>query len=285
MAKPGNQSKMLQAALSWLELGAGLLPCQHKSKYLMRGYGQYQKVITEQSQACEWFAHGIYNLAVLTPPGLLALDFDDGGLYNRWLDALPVDLAMTYHEFSPRGFHVFYWCDAPALELVAGVEIKRVILVAPSELPGFRYSSTIPPYPILKVDDYTNILAGLSLLSSEKPAADVVPGLRAGPGGAVDVVSRIRAAYPIYKLASSHTKLKPSDTTGRWFIGQCVLPGNHKHDDKHPSFYVDTHRGMFGCRACGIRGDVINLYAVIFGVSLQEAIRALAREVLTSVPG
>jgi DNA primase len=77
--------------------------------------------------------------------------------------------------------------------------------------------------------------------------------------------------------AGRYTELKSSDGgKGRWYAGKCPL-----HDDTHPSFWVDAEHGLWGCRSCGIRGDVLNLHAHIRKISLQSAIRELADEMTT----
>ena len=50
------------------------------------------------------------------------------------------------------------------------------------------------------------------------------------------------------------------------------------HDDKTPSFWIDTQRGLCGCHTCGMKPlDVINLFARLNQVSNQEAIRELGK--------
>ena len=86
-----------------------------------------------------------------------------------------------------------------------------------------------------------------------------------------DLIGRIKAAWPILSLAESMTKLTSGD--GRWFHGLCPLPG---HKDHKPSFWLDAERGVFGCYACAVRGDVVNLYALRHGLTVREAIREMA---------
>jgi len=35
-------------------------------------------------------------------------------------------------------------------------------------------------------------------------------------------------------------------------------------------------RGMWGCYACGVRGDVVNLYAALHGLLVRDAIAEMA---------
>lgn len=284
-------NSLYQSACTWLDRGAALLPVKPKSKYLVAGFGPYRKQITTREEAALWFdRHGAaYNLAVYLPEssGLVALDFDNSRLFFDWQTGLPVEYCLSYHETSRRGYHVFFRSGGafpPGLKLVNGVEIKRVILVAPSTLPGFVYRPIDSFAEFVQVDDWQKLL--FSLLSERedlpvKPGREAVrgadrPGLAAGD----DLVSRIKTALPVIDLASSLTQLVTSDRgAGRWWRGRCPF-----HEDKKPSFWVDAERQTWGCHACGTRGDVINLVAKSRGVTLQEAIRTLAGEVGQHVP-
>ena len=269
----------LEAAFLWLARGAELLPIKPFSKHLVRGYGPYLKSIRSERSARIWFEHGHHNLAICCPVHLLAIDFDDQDLFYEWSDALPIDLATTYHETSRRGFHVFYRVPAGypgGLKLVAGAEIKKVIMVAPSELPGFCYRVVDPGAELVQVDDWQNVIASL-LLSDQDPASVKTMAGGQYPSSSNDLIARLKSALPIYELATRFTELKPSGGSGRWYVGRCPLPD---HRDRHPSFWIDVQRGLWGCHGCGLRGDAINLYALIHNLPIQSAIKHLAREVL-----
>jgi DNA primase len=90
-----------------------------------------------------------------------------------------------------------------------------------------------------------------------------------------DTVSRIKQALPLLDYAETLTTLTTRD--GRFYHGQCPIPGHTKH---RINFYVDVQRGVFKCYGCGNSGDVINLYSLVHNVMLAEAISRLAREVL-----
>ena len=97
--------------------------------------------------------------------------------------------------------------------------------------------------------------------------------LREATNDAHDIIKRIKAALPIYDCASRLTELKTSDKgAGRWYRGRCPF-----HDDQNPSFWIDTERNLWGCHACGERGDVINLYAKNKGVTVNQAIKDLSK--------
>lgn len=278
----GKSVLKLWAARYWLEQGAELLPVQPHSKYLVQGYGLNLDRVRDGASALHWWQPGSsYNLAIITPPGLLALDFDDLNLFTTWQASIPSVLAVTYQETSPRGFHVFFWCTVSDVRLVKGVEIKRVILVAPSQVFSnnylFTYRAISAAAGIVKVDDYKSVISSLLLSdcdassrpeTSSKGAVSLSREIRQG-----DLVVRIKNRYRLYDLMSSITKLRSSDRgAGRWYMGLCPF-----HEEDNPSLWLDNLRGVFGCHACGARGDVINLYAWLYcHESVTEAIEQMA---------
>jgi len=267
---------LYDAAKRWISRGASLLPCQPNSKYLVAGFGPFRKTITTEAGAAQYFERGNYNLAVVLPGGprgLYCLDFDDWSRYVMWSESVPAELQTTHTEITPRGAHVFYRGAIPAgLALIAGVEIKRLAVVAPSRAKNRIYTDL--GYPgFLEIPDYKAII--FSLLSegnhpsSSPDPAPIQPGSIANAG---DVVARIKASFPITELVGEYTELRPSRAGDRrWLVGLCPFHADHK-----PSLWVDAERNLWGCHACGISGDAINFYAREHKISLQAAIRELA---------
>lgn len=260
-----------KAALAWLDRGAAVLPVQPGRKYLVEGFGPFRKRITAADEAFKWFGNGLYNLAVCLPDGLICLDFDSDECFAEWEKTVNPQLQATYQEITPRGYHLFYRVNLPIrLWLVPGIEIKRVCLVAPSVVKGRTYGRI--DYPILQLDDYSPLI---SSLLSEPPPQAMPANLskeKNTQGHKTDTIGRVKAAWPVYDLASTLTQLVTSDHgRGRWFKGRCPL-----HQDRRPSFWVDAERGLWGCHSCGVRGDVINLYARLNGLTDQEAIKVMA---------
>ena len=280
-----GQCEKLLSAIKWLDRGAALLPAQPGSKCLARGFGPYQKRIITPSGAQAFFGpRSELNLAVVLPVGVLGLDFDNDQVFLNWQEIIPTELTTTYHETTRRGWHVFYNCKVPKnLKLIDNVEIKQVLIVAPSVVSGYRYKAI--EYPILEVEKWEDLL--LPLLSKENEIRDPIANFSDAGSGATpaetkspampaadDLVSHIKAGVSVYDLALSLTQLESSDRgAGRWYRGRCPF-----HKDNRPSFWVDVERGTWGCHACNIRGDVINLYALSRGITNQDSIRDLAGE-------
>lgn len=276
---------LMDAARFWLGLGAALVPCQPGSKELIRGYGPYQQRIRTENEALFWWGSGRFpNLAVVCgTAGLICLDFDDLDIYEDWA-ASAGSLASTYQEKTRRGRHVFFQLEGdtpiPVLNMIAGVDLPKVILAAPSVHPsGFQYQAVDTSTKVLSIDDWRPVFA--PLLLSEIPDPGVYPSAEKlytgeSSGLNIDVVNRIKDALSVLELARLFTDLESSDHgAGRWYMGLCPF-----HDDENPSFWVDAERGLWGCYACKAHGDLINLYANWHTITVQDAIKALAREVL-----
>src|SRR3972149_8176187 len=177
MVNPNYNPNFYACARIWLKRGCSLIPCQPNSKYQVRGFGPVRKTITTDAQAQQYFSQGAYNLAVVLAKTLYCLDFDDWQLFTTWSDTIPAELQTTYTEITPRGAHVFYRGDLPAnLSLIRGVEIKRLVLVAPSVVSGRRYVDL--GYPgFLEMPDYKTLI--FSLLS-DKYLSQPAPSSPAG---------------------------------------------------------------------------------------------------------
>jgi hypothetical protein len=63
----------------------------------------------------------------------------------------------------------------------------------------------------------------------------------------------------------------------RWsrhnMVGLCPL-----HDEKTPSFFVDTNKQLFFCFGCGAGGDAIDFVRMLYGYTFQEALQHLKIE-------
>ena len=205
------------------------------------------------------------------------LDFDQLTEYENWCYHNR-KLSRTYTERTQRGYHCFFFVGDVPSGKIGKIEILAagsVVMVAPStNCLDFTYSPLDESAPILHAGaDFTL----LSELGKKKPARGIVSHVAAAIAGRDDVITRIKAAWPILPLAESmlaESKNKLTSADGRWFHGLCPLPG---HKDHKPSFWVDAERGTFGCYACDVRGDAINLFALRNGLSLPLAIKVMAR--------
>lgn len=263
---------IFDAALAWLARGVALVPLQPKSKRIIAGFGPYLEQVTTEGQAAFWFRDRGCNLGLVTGRGLVVYDFDRVEQWERWRGACP-DLALTYTEKTVNGMHVFFAGDGLTVKTLCGIESKGrggVVMSAPSVHPsGFVYHPREEHAPILRLPANLSLLSeSLEARSREKRMASAYPVLG-------DVVSRIKAAYDLLDLAQGVTRLTSKD--GQWWHGACPLE-EHKRSKAHGSapFWVNTESGLWGCYACGLRGDVINLYARLRGMGIKQAITDMA---------
>ena len=254
---------MFREALTWLMRGVHLVPIQPHSKELVAGFGAYSQHVTTEQEASFWFRDRACNLGLVCGRGLVVLDFDDVGLYRGWAADDP-DLAESYSEQTARGVHVFFIGDCGSGK-IGNIEVKgrgSVIMAAPSVHPsGLTYSvlydgDLIPHSPFLPFSD---------------PKSKALNERKNSYGD--DTIGRIKVAFPIVDFVMTAwptTRLKPSGARG-FMAGHCPF-----HSDKHASFWVHPD-GVYGCHGCDAHGDVVNLYARRYGLTVQDAISEMAR--------
>lgn len=265
-------SSLYDAALWWLDFGVDLVPMQPGGKRLVPGFGAYRRRVQDEAAARFWWADRAAGLGLVcgSGGGLVVLDFDDVELYRRWQSA---DVLHSYTVRTRRGFHVHVWGDAAMVRGVEGLDVLGAGCVAvTASTPGYRAVDW--SQGVVAIDD----LGSLPLLSKEKRGGRFREG---GFDGGDDLVGEIKRVFPLKQFAEdAGIRLRYSDRgRGRWFVARCPF-----HDDNHPSFWLDAHRGTWGCRACDISGDVINLYARLNRINVRDAINELAAELRRSTP-
>lgn len=269
-----HQHKKLNICKWWLDRGFYLLPAQTDKKYLLQGWGEYRRQITNFEQAVKIFDHVTTrsNLAVLAPRGRYILDFDNPDLYASWTVKHP-EIAKSYTERTPRGgAHVFLIGTPPGgLTLRDGVELKRVCLVHPSVVGGVAYvagsGEILEKDPVSAFSSLSkpgHKTAYILRLEQDRP----IPSAR--PSN--DLIEQIKAYWStdrVFQTYRPDIKLTPS---GVMLTGCCPF-----HEDKRPSFFINTQTGFWKCHSCGASGDVINAYARFQGISNREAILRMAK--------
>jgi hypothetical protein len=261
----------IDRAKFWLDNGFQLLPCQLNSKSLIYGFGQYRSKIADMKTARAWWDKigATANMAVLAPENFYILDFDLISVYSHWASVCPV-AAGSYTERTPNGGrHVFLRGTPPAgAVLIPGAEIKRIVLVSPSVIDGREYT-IVSDHSDFSAPDPVDVLFSLSAIGHASPnflQADQTRR-RAYPAGSR--ISEIKGYYTIshvLNLYRPEIKIKAGD----WSTCACPF-----HKDNRPSFYFNDRQGVWGCHACNVRGDVINLYARFEAVNVQEAIKRM----------
>ena len=292
---------LIETAFIWKAEGIPIVPCLPKSKECHLHWRTFEAATQRYDLLRYWFSTGSPNLAVVcgvdsistTGSGLVILDFDDPQAWQTWQQKAG-DLAATYCETTARGVHAFYKVDKPesrTFDLCEVLGLGHLCLVYPSIHP------TGKPYQVLG-DPGEPIRATksellFSLLSKEKAECDTAAendgrqftsylaqvriATNSDNAGA-DLITRLKAAYPLLGFAESITDLKPSRASGRWFLGKCPL-----HEDKQPSMWVDAERQCWGCYSPECKGhqggDVINLFALAHGLTVQQAIKIMGEKI------
>lgn len=269
-------SEKLNTALWWLRRGFYLIPVQPDTKHTMTGFGVHQKTIKTSVEAELWFdgKRGI-NLAVVAHPGIILLDFDDPAVYQEWA-TFHANESRTYTERTPRGgYHVALFATAPVpsgMVLRQGVEHKDVFLVYPSIVGGKPYERG--QGEIFEADP-VRVFSGLTAPDTRTPQVleniERITRPRSNSilsriKDQVELIALLQEERPGWPLKGSHNAI--------WMTGCCPF-----HDDHRPSFWINTRRKIWGCHACGLHGDVINLYAQLHNVTNNQALEVLRERV------
>lgn len=263
-------SEKYNVSLWWLKQFFYLLPVQPDTKKTVTGFGVHLDKVRTTDGALRWFNgnRGI-NLAVVGWPGSIILDFDNPGLYETWRKACPQE-ARTYTERTPRGgAHVFLLAVGSVPRGLAfrdGVELKDTVLVYPSVVGGKSY--TKGQGDILEADP-VRVFSPLSKPGHQTPRLLQSIQTQKSHKRGESILSVIKSSIPLdVILQESAPDLVLSGN--RWLSGRCPF-----HDDDKPSFWIDSHRNLWGCHGCGLHGDVVNLYAQFKNLTVNQAIEDL----------
>lgn len=265
--KPRALTIKEQIAHWWLKRDFQVLPVQPNSKKLVAGFGFYQDKIATPERVSQWFGEKSQaNIAVCGTQTSFIVDFDDPGLYKFWAGKFPAE-ARTYTERTPRGgYHVFARAWPGSLKgfiAVNGVELKHTAMVYPSLIGCTSYARG--EGDLLQLDPDI-VLAPLR----QAPTVEKGPPARTHNAGALQ---KIKSAYSCLELIRSvNPNVKVYGPSKRFISVACPF-----HDDRDPSCWIDIERNLWGCHACAIRGDVINLYARLKGITNSAAIQEMGK--------
>lgn len=268
-------NKTLETALMWRSLGIGVIPCLYHSKRpSLDKWKPYQERLPTEFELRAWFERPGYNIAVVTGwQGLVIVDFDD----PAFIETSPC-LPSTHQVATARGMHFYYYViDPTRCVRLDGVDIKAAggcCLTPPSIHPNGtpyreRFSDQWPD--ICHINSIADILPEYQQAISRpppRPQISTLDPLDAAmlPHTSTSIES-IKANWTIADVLN--IKIRP----GRVWHTVCPL-----HNDTNPSLavYPDGH---WWCYAEARGGDVIDLYAAIRCISIQEAIAEMGEEI------
>lgn len=271
--------KIYESALNWLGKGYHVLPIQPGTKKQATGFGLHQKRITNAQEARQYFFDDFsrYNFAVIAPEGSFILDFDDWNIYLSWVrfvKRFDDRITTSYTEITPNdGAHVFLSGQIPfGIQLIDHVEIKRIVVVAPSIVDGREYEV------LHDGGIYSGSLDAcffpLSKSPPPFPAADAVPAAPRAKTQIVNSRSKIEAIKANFSIPHLMKEYFPKTTLhghGKFLTACCPF-----HEETEPSFWINTEKNIFGCHACKVKGDVINFFALVNHMENGAAITKMA---------
>lgn len=265
-------------ALELLELGIYSLPCQPNSKYLLRGISPryYLENPPDIGNYLDWFNQTRNNLAILTGNDLTVLDFDSLPDFILWQDTIKTRIVE-----SRRGFHAYFWIDAPINHTSELCEIKHdgmPVVAPPSVVDGYQYQ-VVDNSPIARIERLEEVLPDAVIIAEEKEKphdAPVLAAVLSSPSSALGgtLISRVRASLPLQVYLSNY---QPRATgTPRFLICHCPA-----HQDNSPSLSIDTVNGLAKCRSpkCVLSKrlyDVVGVHGALNNLSNGQAAKQLA---------
>lgn len=269
--------------------GFSIVPLKPRSKQPMVKWAQYQQEQPPEDVVFGW-DFGRSNLGVVTGyNGLTVIDFDDSAEYLRWLSwvARRSIYPIARHAFtvrSRRGVHVYFRIlQATRNRHIGKIDIKGRygLVTGPGSIheTGIVYEP-LTPFFIPTIGALSDILPARLLIAEETHPIVQVPAFSSSavsdPWTAAEctgdisdsLVARIRKKFAIEQFFKTLRK-----TGEHYYLTQCPF-----HDDQTPSFWIDAKRQICNCFACNFPKalDVINLYALMFGLSNRDAIFTLA---------
>lgn len=283
----------LEQAKMWKKLGIATIPIRFRDKRPeLKSWQEFQKRLPTDIELSKWFSGPFHNLGIVVGwRNLVVIDFDNDTEYARWqlwIARRPIYrwIRQTLHVKTARGVHVYVTTSQPAQNAkLPGIDVKAVggyVLAPPSVHPsGVEYTVLSGSLPVW-VEALSDVLpAELLVVHTQLPerqfqiASSIVvsddPWERASQPFEPDhdLIEQIKQRYRIEQFFPRLIHKKD-----RWHMTNCPF-----HDDRSPSMWVDTQRQICGCFAgCTQRPyDVIDLYARLHNLTIQDAIRVMAR--------
>ena len=285
-------------AKQFLDIGIGLLPIKYMDKkpdafHLVHGsWDVFRTQLPTRPQVENWF-NTPHNYGVITGwRDLVVIDFDDMSIYREWLTwaqtngGMPKMIAESaYKVTTSRGVHVYVRLPGQKALKLDRIDIKAAggYVLGPGSIhpSGREYSALQDVFNFPMLISLADVLpasllhqhtvlksAVLPHAMSTKPSSvwDVLDNSGKVGRGAVEKIKkqlRVEDYFPNKHLTSA---------TGRYYVAECPF-----HDDKSPSFWLDTQKQICNCFVCQFEKalDVIDLHAKLYGISNADAIRAL----------
>ena len=286
------QGIKLETALYFTQHGISVVPMHFGTKIPRIKWRRYQQQPPTEAELLRWFRIPSNGAAVTGTNNLTIIDFDEISEYVRWSQWVATQgswvaktiLQDAYKVRTARGLHVYTRCVKEIRNLHMGkIDIKgRGGLVM---LPGSVHPSGVvyTEYQAGGFPSWENLAElfpaeKLRLLDRSEPTPYRVERKAPTELTVADVLdSKVRADLnEIKQRHKIEDYLSNLIFTGEhWAMTRCPF-----HDDDNPSFWIDTEQQICGCFAgCTAKPmDVIDLYARLNKISIQDAIEELSQK-------
>lgn len=285
-------------AIKFLDIGIGLLPIKFMDKkpdsfHLLNGsWDVFKTTLPTHDQVKNWF-NAPHNYGVITGwHDLVVIDFDDMDVYRDWL-TWAMDTGRTarmvaesaYKVTTSRGVHVYVRLSQLKARKLDRIDIKAAggYVLGPGSIhpSGRAYTALHEVFNFPFVESLGDVLpAALLQQHTELKSAKLPQALNTAPTSVWDVldsggkvghgtVEKIKRQLRVEDYFPSKSQ---TSATGRYFLAECPF-----HDDRSPSFWLDTQKQICNCFVCQFEKplDVIDLHARLYGISNTEAIRSI----------
>jgi hypothetical protein len=290
----------LDFARQLIAMGIAIIPLHHRSKEpMLTSWRRYMNELPSDTEYSTWLASGWQNYGVVCGwQNLTVIDFDSIEIYELWklwtqsqgIDTQYV-VSRSFKVRTARGMHVYVtsW-EAMQNQKRRGIDIQAQGKYVVGPMSVHPSGATYAPigelvFPIvfdfdeiLPLDLFPMVAHEAVEFKGQAPTFapstteyQYDPFAAASMSSDVDLLVKVKSSV---RLESLFAGLKKTSIDGRWLACQCPF-----HEDKHPSFWIDTARQLCGCNVCMMKPmDVINLYARMHNVSESAAVAAMAEE-------
>ena len=292
----------LDNILKFHDMGIATIPLKKRDKTpegrMLPGgkWEGYKGALPTVNDLYRWFYTDWYNYGVVAGwDNLVILDFDDLAAYAEWV-------GRSFHHsvtkdamrvMTNRGVHVYFRIAEQLRNTrFPGMDLKAVgYVVGPESIhpTGAVYTIMENAFVIPQVERLSDIYLG------EPARAQATQTIPPNPP---PVLSALRTSGDAWTTANN--PISPTDDPIREIRKrikiQDFFPGSQKrndrylkapcpfHDDKTPSFWIDTTLDICNCHACNFPKsmDVIDFYARTRGITNGAAITELWQKVAKS---
>lgn len=284
----------LQYAINFLKNGISVIPLRHNGKEpdLILTWEKYKNILPTANDLNRWLYSGWQNYGVICGwCNLVVIDFDDRDSFSLWLEyhTQYVGDELPFIVRTARGAHVYISLPGmSANEKRRGVDVKvHGYVVGPGCIhPSYAVYEALNDFHLVPITDLNSILP-VELFP--RVAAEPLQSFAGVPaeirkahteydafqvamfGDHIDLISRVKQSV---RIEDMFPQARRTSLDGRWL--SCLCPF---HDDKNPSFWIDTRRQICGCATCLFKPmDVINVFARMNNLSDGDAVTALAKQ-------